>query len=327
MHSRNAARFNDKKVIQLFDRYATYNGSDPYLAPATLNVISHLEHNLGGYFPVRGMRSLANSLESLAADVGVKFQFSKRVEEIIIHRKKAAGIRVQNEVVPYDLIVSDVDVNYLYQELLPDPNRVKPDENRLSSSALIFCWGLKSEFPSLGLHNILFSENYEVEFQHIFEKRSVYTDPTVYIYISSKLVPSDAPSQSENWYVMINVPSDTGQDWDQIIAESRQQIIKKINRVLNIRVEECIELEHIESPQTLEMKTMSWKGALYSNHSNSRYSAFFRHAYRHRSIKNLYFVGGSVHPGGGIPLCLASARIVDHEIKPVPNSKITSDDS
>ena len=100
-----------------------------------------------------------------------------------------------------------------------------------------------------------------------------------------------------------------------LIAEARQNIILKINRLLKIPIEDLIEFEQIESPQTIEKRTMSWKGALYSNHSNSRYSAFLRHSYKHKSLQNLYFVGGSVHPGGGIPLCLASASIADQEIE------------
>jgi phytoene desaturase len=317
MHLRMTKRFNDRRVIQLFDRYATYNGSNPFLAPATLNVISHLEHNLGAFFPSGGMRTLATALELLARDCGVGFEFSKKIRRIVVEGNKATGVMVQDEVVPYDLIVSDVDVNYLYKNLLPDRVSVKIDEKSLSSSALIFFWGIRGEFSALGLHNILFSENYRTEFEHIFEKRTVSSDPTVYIYISSKLVPSDAPDQCENWFVMINVPPDTGQDWDRIVTEVRRNIIHKITRLLKIPIEEYIEFEQFESPQTIEKRTMSWKGALYSNHSNSRYSAFLRHSFRHRTLKNLYFVGGSVHPGGGIPLCLASAVIADHEIKPV----------
>ena len=320
MHRRITKRFNDQRVIQLFDRYATYNGSNPFLAPATLNVISHLEHNLGAFFPTGGMRSLATSLELLARDKGVRFEFSKKVEKIIIEGKIATGVMVQNETVPYDLIVSDVDVNYLYKNLLPNPESIRIDEKCLSSSALIFFWGIRGKFPSLGLHNIIFSENYRAEFQHIFEKRFVYSDPTVYIYISSKLVTSDAPDHRENWFVMINVPPDAGQDWEQVISEARQNIISKISRMLKIQIENLIEFEQVESPQTIEKSTMSWKGALYSNHSNSRYSAFLRHSFKHKTLKNLYYVGGSVHPGGGIPLCLASAAIADREIKPVASS-------
>ena len=315
MHRRIARRFTDPRVVQLFDRYATYNGSDPFQAPATLNVISHLEHNMGAYFPDKGMRSLASALELLARDRGVTFAFSKRVEKIIVDGRRASGLLVQNEVHNYDLIVSDVDVNYLYKNLLPETRALKTDDSKLSSSALIFYWGIRGKSPALGLHNILFSDDYRAEFQHIFKKKTVFSDPTVYIYISSKLVPSDAPEHGENWYVMINVPPDSGQDWTRLIKDTRQHIIRKIERMLKVPIEEMIEFEHIESPLTIEKRTMSWKGALYSKHSNSMYSAFLRHSYKNRKFQNLYFVGGSVHPGGGIPLCLASAKIADKYIK------------
>ncbi len=317
MYKRNSSRFNDPRVVQLFNRYATYNGSNPYEAPATLNVIGHLEHNMGAYFPVKGMRSLATGLEALARKKGVRFQFESKVDKIIVEKNKATAVEVKNEQYPFDLIVSDSDIHLFYKELLPGVKPYKPNEKNLSSSALIFYWGIRGEFPSLGLHNILFSEDYEAEFQHIFHDRGIYRDPTIYIFISSKVVPSDAPENGENWFVMINVPPDTGQDWENLIAEARQNMITKINRILNTNIEDKISFEQIGSPQTIEKNTLSWKGALYGDHSNSRYAAFLRHAYKHSLIKNLYFVGGSVHPGGGIPLCLASAKIVDQEIKPV----------
>jgi phytoene desaturase len=317
MHKRNAGRFDDPRVVQLFNRYATYNGSNPYEAPATLNVIGHLEHGMGAYFPVKGMRSLATGLESLARKKGVRFQFASRVERILVDQNKVAAVEVKNERYPFDLIVSDSDIHLFYKNLLPGVKPYQPREKNLSSSALIFYWGIRGGFPSLGLHNILFSEDYEAEFQHIFHDRSIYRDPTIYIFISSKVVPSDAPANAENWFVMINVPPDTGQDWEQLIAQARQHMINKINRILLTSIEERIAFEQIGSPRTIEKSTLSWKGALYGDHSNSRYAAFLRHPYKHRSIKNLYFVGGSVHPGGGIPLCLASAKILDQEIKPV----------
>lgn len=317
MHKRNASRFRDPRVIQLFNRYATYNGSNPYEAPATLNVIGHLEHSMGAYFPVKGMRSLATGLESLARKAGVSFQFESRVDRIIVEKSRAVAVNVNNEKIPFDLIVSDSDIHLFYQNLLPGVKPYKTNEKNLSSSALIFYWGIRGEFPSLGLHNILFSQDYKAEFQHIFHDHIIYRDPTIYIFISSREVSSDAPENAENWFVMINVPPDTGQDWEKLIAGARRNIIQKINRIVDTNIENLISFEQVGSPRTIEKNTLSWKGALYGDHSNSRYSAFLRHSYKHRSIKNLYFIGGSVHPGGGIPLCLASAKIVDQVIKPV----------
>ena len=113
-----------------------------------------------------------------------------------------------------------------------------------------------------------------------------------------------------NWFTMINVPNNQGQDWDSMIASARQNIIAKINRILNIDLEPLIEVEEILEPRTIESKTSSAQGALYGNSSNNRFAAFLRHANYSSDIKNLYFCGGSVHPGGGIPLSLLSAKIM-----------------
>ena len=179
-----------------------------------------------------------------------------------------------------------------------------------SSSALIFYWGIKQEFPELDLHNIFFSNDYAGEFKAIFEEKSLMDDPTVYVNITSKLSKADAPAGCENWFVMINVPCNDGQDWDDLIAKARVHIISKLNRLLDCDIESLIEEEAILEPRTIESKTSSYKGALYGTSSNSRMAAFFRHPNFSRKIKDLYFCGGSVHPGGGIPLALSSAKIV-----------------
>jgi len=171
------------------------------------------------------------------------------------------------------------------------------------------------KFPGLDLHNILFSGNYEEEFRFLFDVKEVYHDPTVYLFISSKKVQSDAPGNGENWFAMINVPENIGQDWDRFIEISREHIISKINRMLGVDVMPHILKEFIADPRSIEKNTLSYRGSLYGNNSNSKRAAFSRHPNFLRKLKGLYFVGGSVHPGGGIPLCLASAKIVNQYIK------------
>ena len=205
-----------------------------------------------------------------------------------------------------------MDVVPTYRKLLPylkAPEKTLQQER--SSSALIFYWGIKKEFSQLGLHNILFSEDYKTEFDHLFKHHTLYDDPTIYINITSKYEKKDAPKGSENWFVMINAPSNKGQNWDKMIPIARKNILNKLSRNLKINIEELIEFEDVLEPRTIESKTSSYQGALYGAASNNRYAAFLRHPNFHRKIDNLFFVGGSVHPGGGIPLCLLSAKIVD----------------
>lgn len=314
MHNENQKRFTTPEVIQLFDRYATYNGSSPFMAPATLNVIGHLENNIGAYFPTQGMYAIAEHLHQLAVSKGVDFQFNKLVKRIVIENKQAKAIETDSGIHTFDIICSDTDVSYLADNMLQHPLEKRLKRMQPSSSALIFYWGVKKEFPELELHNIIFSNNYRSEFDAYFNKKTIYHDPSVYIFISSKMVKEDAPPGRENWFVMVNAPTTDGQNWDELIKETRKNIVKKINNRFNVKIENFIEYEEIGSPLTIEANTLSKGGALYGHSGNSKFATILRHPNFLRSIKNLYFVGGSVHPGGGIPLCLASAKIVDKEI-------------
>jgi phytoene desaturase len=312
MNGSNKKLFNNPKMIQLFNRYATFNGSDPYQTPATMNIIPHLEMSLGAYYPKGGMHTITQSLVALAERNGVKFMYNSKVDEIAIENKSAVGVVVNGKVVSVDRVISNMDIVNSYKKLLP---KIKPPRFLLkqpkSSSALIFYWGMKKTFPKLDLHNIFFSEDYKTEFDHIFKKGSIYHDPTVYVNITSKMTPSDAPEGCENWFTMINVPNNQGQDWDQMIIDAKSNILDKLSRMIGLNLSEYIAVEEILDPRTIESKTSSSLGALYGNSSNNLFSAFLRHANKSRRIKNLYFCGGSVHPGGGIPMCLSSAKIID----------------
>ncbi len=313
MYQQNRKNFQSPELVQLFSRYATYNGSNPYKAPATLDVISHIENNKGVFFPEKGMYSLVDALYNLAVNGGVEFRLNTQVDKINVEGKKATGIKTGGEDLGFDLVVSGADSNYVYENMLPSIHR-KTNKKEWSSSALIFYWGVKKEFPQLELHNILFSTDYKAEFEAIFSEKRLSDDLTVYLFISSKMVQGDAPSGAENWYVMVNAPANYGQDWEQITQQARKAIISKINRVLDTHIEEFIEFEKVGFPITIEQETFSKNGALYGHSSNSMFSAFLRHPNFLSKLQDLYFVGGSVHPGGGIPLCLASAKIIDKEI-------------
>ncbi len=315
MHEKNSRWFSDARTRQLFNRYATYSGSNPYKAPATLNIIAHLEHSGGAYLPERGMFSLIQVLYKSALAKGVEFMFNRRAEKIITGRKGTRGVEAGGEILQSNIVVSDADIFSVYNRLLVQkkvPGYLLRQE--LSSSAIIFFWGIKNTYPALETHNILFSTDYKSEFEYIFERKAVYDDPTIYIYISSKIVHTDAPAGCENWFVMINSPVNEGQDWDSCVAEARRNIISKINKTLDIDIESYIEFEDFADPRTIEKNSSSFKGALYGNSSNNKMAAFFRHPNFMCRFKGLFFTGGSVHPGGGIPLCLASAKIVADKI-------------
>ncbi|WKX75574.1 phytoene desaturase family protein [Zobellia laminariae] len=227
MHEDNKSSFKSPLLIQLFDRYATYNGSNPYKAPATLNVIAHLENNLGAYFPEQGMYSIVKSIYDLALKKGVCFKFNSLVTSIDIKNNKAVGVSVGDEKFAFDSVVSDSDINYVVNNLMDHPQKKQIERLEPSSSALVFYWGVNKEFPELDLHNILFSGDYKEEFTNLFQEKTIHNDPTVYIFVSSKMVKSDAPKNCENWFVMVNAPSNSKENWDELIRVTKQNIINK----------------------------------------------------------------------------------------------------
>ena len=302
--------FENPKLTQLFNRYATYNGSSPYQTPGIMSMIPHLELGLGTYYPNGGMHRISQSLFELAQEVGIEFRFRESVTQINHNKKKVTAVSTENGTYKTDLVVSNMDIYPTYKKLIRDVTAPeKTLEQERSSSALIFYWGIDRSFPDLELHNILFSEDYAAEFEHIFQHKTLSEDPTVYINITSKESPEDAPKGHENWFVMINAPGDYGQDWEQLVAQSKERIVAKIKKCLHVDITDYIKTEYILTPQGIESNTSSYRGALYGAASNNKFAAFLRHPNFNNKIKNLYHVGGSVHPGGGIPLCLLSAQI------------------
>lgn len=317
MHRANAWFFNDPKNIQLFDRYATYNGSNPYSVPATLNIIQHVEFNPGGYIVKEGIHEIPLALTTIARELGVEFHFNTGVKEILHAAKTVTGVRTNEKTMNYDCVLSNADAGYTYTSLLKDTD--SKDARRYlkqepSSSALVFYWGIKGSAKKLGIHNIFFSRNYKTEFDSIFGKRTCPDDPTVYVCISSRFREGDAPPGCENWFVMINTPYNTGQNWEYETKRMRKIILEKLSSSLRKDIGEKIVFERVLTPVSIEQQTGSLHGSLYGISSNSRFAAFLRQPLASKDYRGLYFCGGSAHPGGGMPLVMLSGKLAAERV-------------
>lgn len=313
--------FVSDKARQFFGRYATYNGSDPYRVPATLNLIPHVEFGIGAYAVRGGISAVPRALKRLTQNLGVKFRFREPVERILTDRRpgrqggrpaSVRGVRTDAGEFETDIVICNADVTPAYRLLLDDPEA--PPARRYgklepSSSAVVFFWAMGSDYPELGLHNIFFSPDYRREFCEIFEQKICPANPTVYINITSKVDSSDAPSPGENWFVLVNAPADTGQDWEDQRKSVRSAVLQVVERSLGRSVREDIVCEDYLDPPAIEKATSSHLGSLYGIASNSKKAAFLRHPNRSRRYRGLYFAGGSAHPGGGMPLSMLSGKI------------------
>ena len=309
LHEANVRAFRDPRAVQLFDRYATYNGSSPFRTPATMQIISHVEYAFGGYALKGGIIALPRALERVARELGVEFRLDTPVDRIVTEAGSCRGVDAGGRFFPAEIVVSNADVLATYRSLLGEPGaREARRHERLeaSSSGLVFLWGMGKRFSRMQVHNIFFSGDYADEFDAIFGRLDMPEHPTVYVNITSKVTPEDAPADGENWFVLLNAPRSAEQDWPAVAARAKAAVLKRLSAALGCGIETLIREEKIITPADIERDTGSTFGSLYGMASHSPVSSFLRHPNRSRRIQGLYFAGGSVHPGGGMPLALLS---------------------
>jgi phytoene desaturase len=256
------------------------------------------------------MAAIGQSLTQLALDIGVEIHLNTPVQRIEMEGKQVCGVQSGDRFWPAEVVVSNADVTHLYRNLMPQtkaPERALAQP--LSTSGLVFYWGIKKDFKELGLHNVFFSADYKQEFDQLFVQKVWPTDPTIYINITSKHKLDDAPAGYENWFVMVNVPADTTLDTQEAIASMKRRVLASLSAKLGQNIAALIETEAVLTPTMLQARTSGWQGALYGSNSNSLLSGFWRHPNFSDQIKGLFFTGGTVHPGGGIPLALKSGQI------------------
>jgi phytoene desaturase len=303
------------ELRQMLGLFATYVGASPFLAPATLNVIAHVEINEGLWYPSGGVYRIAEAFLRLAEKLGVEIRTEQQVDVINTNHGEVIGVQTQGgEFQPASAVIANFDVDLVDELLHPKPSRKArlardPFFDEQSCSAFVMLLGVRGVHPRLIHHNTFFSGDYQLEFNQIFANRIPPEDPTIYVSISSKSSPSDAPEGCENWFVQVNVPAVSNSwDWHKEASSYGARVLKELaDRGLDIRdsIEEC----HIITPLDIETRTGARGGALYGQSSNNRWSAFRRPPNRSKLVKGLYFAGGTTHPGGGVPMVALSGKV------------------
>lgn len=311
--------FRDPHLRQLFNRFATYNGSDPYRAPATFNIIPYVEERFGAWYPSGGMVQIARALERLALELGVEI------------RTDCPVIGINNDCVKYRLngktmlegarvIICNADIIYAHEKLIPTEDAhilfQKMKHRELSCSGYIIFLGVRHRYEKLSHHNIFFSENYKREFRHIFQRDKLPEDMTIYISITSRTdTPGSAPEGCDNYFVLINSPT-TQMVNDKNFLQNLypKMVIRRLEKMGLTGLGQFIETQSVFTAYDFQSRDNAMGGSLYGHASNTPMSALLRPPMRSKIIKNLYFVGGTTHPGGGIPLVLLSAKMASEMI-------------
>jgi phytoene desaturase len=310
--------FRDERLVQLVDRFATYNGSTPYRAPATFAVIAHVEHELGAYHVRGGMYAIAEAEVALARRLGVAVETGRAVAAVEVRDGRATGVRLDDgERVEADAVVVNADPATAYERLLPadaDPGaRRRALASDPSTSALVMLAGVRRTIYALDHHNVFFSADYRREFADLVGRRRAPEDPTVYVCAASRTDRSQAPEGCESLFVMVNLPALDARGRpggrDALVAELRPRVLDRLARAGVAIAEDEIAVESYLAPSDFAARYGSRDGSIYGASSNTRLQAFLRQPNRSRRVAGLFFAGGGAHPGGGMPLVTLSGRI------------------
>jgi phytoene desaturase len=320
----------------VLDRYATYTGSDPRRAPAALATVPFVEQSFGAWYVPGGLRRLGDALADRARECGVVIRTGADVAGVLLEGGRAAGVRlVDGESLAADVVVSNADARHLYRDLVPPPAgpaalaAVRRAPQSLSGVVLLLA--LRGRTPGLRHHTVLFPADYDDEFDsvfgtgpHRFSGPRPVPDPTV--YISAPDDPALRPDEAhEAWFVLVNAPPQRtgwgtgrrdGVDWTAAgVADGYADRILAVMAGRGLEVRDRLLWRQVLTPADLERNTRSVGGSIYGSSSNGVRAAFLRPANR-SPVPGLFLVGGSSHPGGGMPLVGMSAAIVARLIGP-----------
>ncbi|HLR26673.1 MAG TPA: phytoene desaturase family protein [Fodinibius sp.] len=307
-------QFSSRELQLFFKRFTTYNGSSPYQAPATMNVIPHVELNLGGHYIKGGIYRLVEALTKLAEKRGVTFKMNTNVENIVTRKGTVTGIAdTQGHFYASDIVVSNADAYETYLEVLEPTDISKLQQKKIretepSGSGFVLLLGVNKTYKQLGHHNVFFSENYQREFDQIFNQKTMPDDPTIYVANTSYSDKDHAPEGASNLFILVNAPYLTEKwNWQKRGADYQNKIVRILENRGLAGLKKNITYSKAITPHDFYERYRSNKGSIYGTSSNSRASAFLRPHNKSRSVEGLYLVGGSTHPGGGIPLVILSA--------------------
>jgi len=318
--------FRDQHLIDMFDFFIKYVGSSAYRAPAFMNMMSSIQVGRGLWYVPGGMYGIARGLEQLLTELGVtilKNTEAVAIESTALRGKRflVNGVRLSDgRILPADIAVSNMEIIPAHKALLSAPEAVqqKLEKFEPACSGLVIELGVEGQYPQLAHHNFFFSGDQREHFASVFEKKVLPHDPTVYLVAASRSDTSVAPAGCETIKILPHIPHivDTNPPTAGDYAALRERVLEKLERMGLTDLRKRIIVEHFWTPVDIERMYRSNRGAIYGVVTDKKKNLGFKGPKKSRLWQGLYFVGGSVNPGGGMPMVIlsgtnAAGRVLD----------------
>ena len=320
-HTDYIQRFFKEPHLQMaFTFQNIYVGQNPYDAPAFFSMLPGAEIAEGALFPKGGMHRIIEKLLELAEQKNVSINYRKPVEKILTEGDRSYGILLEDgTIVHADLVIANADLPYVYDRLLSDKRKTKSLKSKqYSCSAIVFHWGIDKVYPELEHHSVFLNDPYKRGLEKIFKEKSLSENPSFYVHAPVRSDLSAAPENQDTISVVVPVAhldEKYDQDWKKLKQIARSGVISRLEEAGLYDIEDHIKFEICYLPKTWETTCNVTRGSVFGSLSHSIFQmGYFRPHNQHKKIRNLYFTGGSTHPGNGVPLVLLGAKLTSERI-------------
>jgi 1-hydroxy-2-isopentenylcarotenoid 3,4-desaturase len=333
----------DERLKKILNFPAVFLGASPYDTPSMYHLMTHVDLNVGVFYPMGGFYTLIEAIERIAKQHGVQIKTNSPVSKIEVNNKGiATGVQVGDVFIEADVVVGTADMHHVETKLLDQKHQTFPEKfwsNKVPGpSAMLLYLGVKGRVPQLNHHTLLYTDNWSKNFSEVFHKadgkRKVPNPASLYICAPSVTDPSVAPEGYENIFVLVPIAADPsiGGSGDEQFEKDVDRIIDQISDWCEIPdLKERIVVRKSMGPRDFVTELNAWNGTALGMAHTLRQSAFFRPKNRSKKVKNLFYAGHNTIPGIGLPMCLIGAELVykylvddkstgpiSDELKPVP---------
>jgi phytoene desaturase len=318
LHGLVAARVRHPQLRFLLSFHPLFVGGNPFTSSALYGLILHLERRGGVHFAMGGTGSLVRGLVSLIEGQGGRLRYGAEVRSIVLRERTAVGVRLASgEHVPADIVVSNADAAWTYQQLLPAAMRHRWSDRRLrrarySMGLFVWYFGTRTRYPQVAHHTILVGPRYRQLLHDIFDRKVLADDFSLYLHRPTATDASLAPPGCDTFYVLSPVPHlAPGIDWHSRAEDYRRSIERHLQATLLPNLQQNVVTSRLMTPVDFEQRLLAWRGSAFGMQPLLRQSAWFRPHNRAEDFERLYLVGAGTHPGAGLPGVLSSARVLD----------------